>query len=53
MAEIVAKMNSLVDKELSEALYNASAAGVIIRLNVRGICTLRPGLPDLKREHIK
>jgi polyphosphate kinase len=43
-AEITAKMNSLTDEEIIGALYRASGAGVRIRLNVRGICTLRPGL---------
>jgi polyphosphate kinase len=44
---IMAKLNSLQDREMVRALYQAGQAGVKIMLNVRGICCLRPGVPGV------
>ena len=46
-ARIIAKINSLAERRIIEALYQASQAGVKIELIVRGICCLRPGLKGL------
>ena len=46
-AKIIAKMNSLLERQIIEELYEASNAGVEIELIVRGVCALRPGVKGL------
>jgi polyphosphate kinase len=46
-ARIIAKMNSITDVEITQALYEAAQAGVSIDLIIRGICVLRPGVEGL------
>ncbi|MCL2477945.1 MAG: polyphosphate kinase 1 [Treponema sp.] len=49
---IIAKMNSLADEEIINSLYRASAAGVEVMLNIRGICLLIPGVKGMS-DHIR
>jgi len=51
-AEIILKMNSLQDKQMIKLLYRASNAGVKIKLLIRGMCSLVPGIPG-QSENIK
>ncbi len=44
---IIAKLNSLAHEGVTQALYNASMKGVEIRLIIRGVCCLRPGIPKI------
>jgi polyphosphate kinase len=46
-ALMIIKMNSLVDEQMMEKLYEASQAGVEVKLIIRGICSLKPGVPGL------
>src|SRR2546423_13329361 len=46
-ARIIAKLNRLADQQIIDSLYEASQAGVSIDLIIRGICMLRPGVPNL------
>jgi polyphosphate kinase len=45
--EIVAKLNALVDEKIIRTLYRASQKGVVVKLIVRGMCGLRPGVPGV------
>ena len=44
---MIIKMNSLVDDQMMDKLYEASQAGVKVKLIIRGICSIKPGIPGL------
>jgi polyphosphate kinase len=46
-AKIIIKVNAVVEEQTIQALYRASQAGVIVKLIVRGVCCLRPGVPGV------
>lgn len=46
-ARVMAKMNSLIEPQIIQALYRAATAGVAVDLLVRGVCALRPGVPGV------
>lgn len=53
-AHIIAKMNALVEPQIIHALYEASNAGVKIDLIIRGVCCLRPGVPNVSQNiHVR
>ena len=53
-ARVIAKINALIEPKIIDKLYEASAAGVRIDLIVRGVCSLRPGVPGLSENvHIR
>ena len=51
-AEIIIKVNSVFDAEITDKIYSASSAGVLVKLIVRGICSIKPGIKGLS-ENIK